>query len=114
MTASTMLGLQGAQAMLFEKLDHEVPCIPCQVHRSNTVMEHSSAASSIVTSMFEILEALYVLFSSNTKRHSVLTAPLQKVENALLLRNLSKTRLSARAESIRAVWVYFECIILNL
>ena len=77
--ASTMLGKhKGAPAMLSEKLGHRVSYIPCQGHRSNTVMEHSSAASSIVTSMFEILEALYVFcFSSSTNRHSVLTAQLQ-------------------------------------
>ena len=83
--ASTMLCKhKGAQAMLSEKLGQKVSCSPSQVHRSNTVMEHSSAASSIVTSIFEILEPLYVLFSSSIKRHSVLTAPLHKAENALL------------------------------
>ena len=61
--ASTMLGKRkGAQAMFSEKLGHEVLYIPCEGHRFNTVIEHSSAASSIVTSMFEILEALYVFF----------------------------------------------------
>ena len=59
--------------------------------------------------MFEILEAL-CFFSSSTKCHSVPTAQLQNVENALLLRNLSKTRWAARAKSIRAAWVSFECI----
>ena len=35
--ASKMLGKhKGAQAMLSEKLDHEVPYIPCQGHRSNS------------------------------------------------------------------------------
>ena len=86
--ASTMLRRhKGAQAMLSEKLGHEVPYIPCQGHRFNTVMEHSSAASSIVTRMFEIPELCMCFVSSRTQRHSVLTAQLQKVENALL-RNL--------------------------
>ena len=52
-----------------------------------------------------------MFFSSSTKRHSALTAQLQKVENALLLPNLLRIRWAARAESIRAVLVYFECII---
>ena len=66
--ASTMLGKhKGAQAMLSEKLGHEVPYIRYQGHHSNTVMEHSIATSSIVTSMFEILEALYVFFFQQHK-----------------------------------------------
>ena len=114
--ASTMIGKhKGAQAMLSEKLGHEVPYISCQGHRSNTVMGHSSAASSIVTSMcVKFWKHCMCSFPSSTKRHSVLTAQLQQVENALLLRNLSKTRWAARAESKHAVWASFECIIESL
>ena len=98
--ASTMSGKHnGAQAMLSEKLGYEVPYVPCQGHRSNTVMEHSSAASSIVTSMYEILEALYVFFFQQHKASFCSYSSITK----RLLRNLSKTRLSARAESIRTV-----------
>ena len=36
---------------------------------------------------------------------------INKVENCLMLRNLCKTRWSARAESIQAVWTLFEVIL---
>ena len=38
----------------------------------------------------------------------------KEVDNALKLRNLSKTRWIARSESIRAVWVSFDVILTTL
>ena len=35
---------------------------------------------------------------------------VKKVENSLKLRNLSKTRWIARAESIRAVWMSYDAV----
>ena len=63
--------------------------------------------------MFEILQDLFVFFTSSNKRYSVLGERVQKSEygKALKLRNLSATRWSARGDSIRAVWSSFEEII---
>lgn len=58
----------GAQQKLQEKLKKRIPYVPCQGHRTNTVVEHSCNASTIVKDMFNILEGLYVFFSSSTKR----------------------------------------------
>ncbi|KAJ8031843.1 Zinc finger MYM-type protein 1 [Holothuria leucospilota] len=46
-----------------------------------------------------------------TKRFQPLKDQVQTVEKGLMLRNLSKTRWSARAESIQAVWTSFETIV---
>ena len=43
-------------------------------------------------------------FSRSCKRSAVLRENLQEVENALQLRNLSKTRWVYRSESIDAMW----------
>jgi hypothetical protein len=101
----------GAQKNLSELVGRHIPYIPCQAHRCNTVIEHSCNASAIVREMFEILQALYVFFTSSTKRFQPLKDEITKVENCLMLRNLSKTRWSARAESIQAVWTSFEVIL---
>ena len=58
----------GAQQKLREKLNQRVPYVPCQGHRSNTVVEHSCNASMIIKDMFNTLEELYVFFTSSTKR----------------------------------------------
>ena len=101
----------GAQAAVSRLLDREVPYIPCQGHRSNTVNEHACEASPIVSELFETLQATYSFFSGSTKRYAVLHDELQNVENSLMLRNLSLTRWTARAESLRAMWISYEAVI---
>ena len=101
----------GAQAAVSRLLDREVPYIPCQGHRSNTVNEHACEASPIVSELFETLQATYTFFSGSTKRYAVLHDELQNVENSLMLRNLSLTRWTARAESLRAMWISYEAVI---
>ncbi|CAB3988472.1 zinc finger MYM-type 1-like [Paramuricea clavata] len=106
--AAAMSGeFNGAQKNLSELVGRHIPYIPCQAHRCNTVIEHSCNASAIVQEMFEILQALYVFFTSSTKRFQPLKDEITKVENCLMLRNLSKTRWSARAEK------YLEQILLR-
>ena len=113
--AATMSGVHnGAQAKLSEKLERQIPYIPCQGHRANTVMEHSCTASTLITRMFEILQTCFDFFTSSTKRHAILVKNMQDIENPLQLRNLSKTRWTARAESVRAVWVSFDAIVESL
>ena len=60
--------------------------------------------------MYDILEVIYVSFHGSTKRRKVLS-DLKDVDNALQLRNLSKTRSTAQPESVEAVWRSFETIV---
>ena len=102
----------GVQAVVSRLLDREVPYIPCQGHRSNTVVnEHACEASPIVSELLETLQAMCSFFSGSTKRYAVLHNELQNVENSLMLRNLSLTRWTARAESLRAMWISYEAVI---
>ena len=97
--------------LISELVGRKIPYIPCQAHRCNIVIEQSCNASVIVREMFEILQTLYVFFTSSMKRFQPLRDQIIKVENCLMLRNLSKMRWSARAESIQAVWTSFEVIL---
>ena len=98
--AAAMSGkFNGAQKKLSEIVGRDIPYIPCQAHRCNPVIEHSCNAGVIVREMFDILQALFVYFTSSTKRFQPLKEEITKIENCLMLRNLSKTRWSARAES---------------
>lgn len=61
--ASNMSGTQnGTQAQLSKIVGHKIPFVPCQAHRLNTFLEHSCEASSIISSMIDILENIYVFF----------------------------------------------------
>lgn len=77
-------------------------------------MEHCSKASRLVTDMFNVLEELYVFFSSSTKRSQMLKASIEPIENSLSLKNLSKTRWTARAETLNAVNISMEVIVKTL
>ena len=110
--ASAMSGkLNGTQAHISNILKRDIPYVPCQAHRANTVLEHSCQASKPVADLFIILEELYVFFTSSTKRYDVLQDKLSLVESALQLKNLSKTRWTARADSLNAVWRAFDVIV---
>ena len=115
-TASMSGRFNGVQKKLQDKLGKSVPYIPCLAHRSNTVIEHSCKASSIVTELFNVLEALFVFFTGSTKRNTSLQESIQsmEVDNPLNLRNLSGTRWTARAESIKSVWNSYEAILDSL
>ena len=101
----------GGQTAVSRLLDRKVPYIPCQGHHSNTINEHACEACPKVSELFETLQATYSSFSGSTKRYAVLHDELQNVENSLMLRNLSLTRWTARAESLRAMWISYETVI---
>ena len=102
--------LNGAQKVLQEILERTVPYVPCQGHRSNTCNEHCRKRSSIITSMYEVLEEIYVLFSKSTKRNKIIEESCKDIENSLKFRNLSKTRWIYCPESIDAVSRSYEVI----
>jgi hypothetical protein len=111
-SASNMSGTyNGAQKKLSEKVEREIIYVPCIAHGANLVSEHSSNSSALIKSMYEVLEAIYVFFNASTKRSKVLVDLLKEVENALQLRNLSKTRWTVRPESVEALWRSFETVV---
>lgn len=113
--AASMSGqYHGTQKELSKLTNHHIPFIPCQAHRINTFLEHSCNASVIILNLIDNLESLYVFFAASTKRYGILNNKLSKVEGSLQLCNLSKTRWTARAESVKAVWTSFEIIIETL
>ena len=88
--------------------------MPSLAHRTNTVIEHSCHASPIVKELFNVLEAIFS--TSSTKRVTALKEFIasNEMEDPLCLRNLSRIRWTARAESIKSVWNSFEPILVCL
>ena len=88
--ASNMSGrYNGAQKKLSEKVERDIIYIPCIARGTNLVSEHSSKSSVLISNMYDILEAI----NGSTKRFKILADLLQDVDNALHLKNLSKTHL---------------------
>ena len=104
---------KGCQAKVSEYLGRDIPYFPYLAHRVNTTVEHSCNASVSVAHMFDVLQQLYVFFTSSTKRYAVFQQHIKEknVDGALELRNLSMTRCIARSDSITVVWASFERIV---
>ena len=99
---SSMSGVfKGCQAKMKEHLGREVPYFPS--HCVNTAVEHSCGSSTAACHMFEILQEVFVFFTSSPKRYSVFHEKVSggDVENALDLTNLSARRWVARADYVR-------------
>ena len=75
------------------------------------MIEHGCQESSLIGKTFATLESIFVFFTKSTKRNKELKDKLEEIENALMLRNLSKTRWSARAKSVKAVWRSLDAIL---
>ena len=111
-STSRMSGFHnGAQQKLSEILQRSIPYTKYVPHGVNLVIEHGCQESSLIVKVFDILEQLFVLFTKSTKRNKELKEKLEEVENALMLRNLSKTRWVARVESMQAIWRSPEAIV---
>lgn len=99
------------QRFFSEFIGHIVPYIPFQAYRLNYFLEHGCKASRIIGNFIDILENIYVFFSSSTKRSSHLMERMAKIEGSLKLNNLSKTRWIVWAENIKVVWTSLDAII---
>ena len=88
-TSSMSGSFKGCQAKMKEHLERDVPYFTCLAHRFNTTVEHSCEASAAVCKMFEILQDLFVFFTSSSKRHGVLQNVREsEYGTALEIRNL--------------------------
>ena len=78
------------------------------------MVEHGCKASLLIGKVFAVLERIFVIFTKSTQKNAFLREHTKDVENCLKLKNLSKTRWLARAESVEGVWRSLEAIICAL
>lgn len=97
--------------MLLETVGHCIPYIPFQDHHLNICMKNSCVANLIVAKLFNTFETLYVCFTYGTIRSKYLESILAGIKGSLKLRNLSKTRGTARTEPIKAARTSFKRIL---
>jgi len=72
---------------------------PCGCHSSNLVLCDMANSCPRATSFFRVLQRIYTLFSSSTKRWKFLQNHIHK----LTLKSLSQTRWESWVESVKAV-----------
>lgn len=73
----------GTQQKLSETCDKKILYVLCQAHKINVFVETACNASSIMKEFVDTLQALYVFFSSSTKRFQRLIQVLEIIECSL-------------------------------
>ncbi|XP_048514984.1 zinc finger MYM-type protein 1-like [Athalia rosae] len=73
--------------------------VPCSAHTLNLVVGDAAAATGQTTGFFELIQKLYVFFSSSTSRWDV----LKKHIPSLTLKAVSDTRWESRVDAIKPV-----------
>ncbi|XP_022165596.1 zinc finger MYM-type protein 1-like [Myzus persicae] len=89
---------QGVQSRI-KQLNSSAFFTPCASHNLNLLLGDISKSSTKAISFFGIVQRIYCLFSSSTKRWSILKIHCQE----LTLKPLSETRWECRVESIKAI-----------
>lgn len=98
--AANMSGrFSGLQARIKEKCKFAT-FVPCAGHSLNLVGVHAAGCVLEPTKFFDIIQKLYNFFSVSSHRWSVLTAHLGPKK---VLKSLSQTRWSARADALQEI-----------
>lgn len=77
--------------------------VPCAAHSLNLVGANSIESCTQAVNYFGLIQAVYVFFSSSTKRWKLLTDNLKKTKNTYILKPHSETRWSYNANAVKAL-----------
>ncbi|CAB4028589.1 zinc finger MYM-type 1-like, partial [Paramuricea clavata] len=111
--ASNMSGCyNGLQAIIKEKVGKHVAFVHCYAHTLNLVLSDSASVDVQVISLFNDLEALYVLFSKTQRIHDLFEA-VQLEENlkVLSLKRLNTVRWHSRELCLKVLLSRYDCIL---
>lgn len=109
--ASNMSGkYRGLQARIKE-INKYAEYIPCFAHSLNLVAKCAADCCIEASIFFDFVESLYTFFSASTYRWGLLTKALEDTGSKLpILKRLSDTRWSARADATKALLCGFTTI----
>lgn len=101
--ASNMAGkYTGVQARI-KNISPMADFVPCAAHSLNLVGVNSIESCTQAVNYFGLVQAIYVFFSSSTKRWKLLTDNLKKTKNTYILKPHSETRWSSNANAVQAL-----------
>lgn len=84
--------------------------IPCAGHSLNLVGKAAAECCTQAIAFFDFMEALFVFFTTSTKRNKLLIDTLKEHGDTLVLQRLSQTRWSAQADATKALVKGYEPI----
>ena len=102
----------GLQAIIKQKVGDHVVFVHCYAHMLNLVLSDSAGIAVQVISLFNNLEALYVLFSKSQRIHGLFeTAQLEENLKVLSLKRLNTVRWNSREFCLKVLLSRYECIL---
>ncbi|XP_013782579.1 zinc finger MYM-type protein 1-like [Limulus polyphemus] len=108
--ASNMAGAYSGLQARIKELNELVHFVPCTAHSLNLVGVSSVDSCLDAITFFNFLQNLYTFFSSSTHKWDCLVQAIEK--GGLVVKCLSNTRWSARADAVKAVRNHY-CEIMN-
>ncbi|XP_046597644.1 zinc finger MYM-type protein 1-like [Neodiprion lecontei] len=103
--AANMSGkYKGMQALILEK-NHLSAFVPCCGHSLNLVGKAAANSCPSAVQFFDFVQNLYTFFTASTERYGILIEKLSKKKSGqfYVLKKLSDTRWSCRAEATKAI-----------
>jgi hypothetical protein len=101
--ASNMSGkYNGMQQLVLEQCKY-ADFVPCSAHSLNLVGTHAAECCGIAVSFFDFVQRLYTFFSASTFRWQILCKKLNPL-NLVVVKMLSGTRWSTRADAVKALF----------
>ena len=101
----------GLQAIIKEKVGEHVDFVHCYAHTLNLVLSESASVAVPVISLFNDLEALYVLFSKTQRMHGLFeAAPREGNLKVLSLKRLNTIRWHSRKLCLKVLVSLYDCI----
>lgn len=95
----------GLQKKILE-INNRAFYVPCSAHSLNLVVNDAASITHETVNFFNIIQEIYVFFSSSTKRWSVICKHLPKLK----LKALSNTRWSSRIDAVKPLRYHLEKI----
>ncbi len=102
----------GLQAIIKEKVEKRVAFVHCYAHMLNLVLSDSASVAVHVISLFNELEALYVLFSKTQRIHDLFDAvQLEDNLKVLSLKRRNTVRWHSHEFCLKVFLWRYDCIL---
>lgn len=112
--ASNMSGKYSGLQARIKELSPKAEYVPCATHSLNLVGVNAVESCTTAAIYFGIVQALYVFFSSSTSIWDILKKHLLSKQKNILLKSRSQTRWSADANSVKALYLGYNEVMLAL
>ena len=109
--ASNMSGKYNGMQARIRQLNELAEYIPCAAHSLNLVGQFAAGCCQEAVIFFDFVQNIYTFFSASTYRWGLLTSALSEADSRKpVVKSMSDTRWSARADATKSLLLSFQII----